>query len=175
MSSPSAARPRIHPRAQPVRPAIALVVVSVVSAVLMALSYLAELLLGDGVVQQMLSGDPTATVALLMVLALVFVALALGLGLAGFILSVVVAVKGDGKLRLGAVIMLIASAAGMVVSFTVSGDPAAFSDAAVAISNAFSLLDAVVEVLRVLGMLAGVVVLVLGIREVQRERADQPL
>ncbi len=175
MNAPRNAPKRtVHPVDQPLKPATALVITSVLMVLALAGTYLLSLLAIEDAAGTMMTGEISAQLIVTAVIALVLVLAMLGLGLASFILAIVVTVKGGGKLRLGAALMLAATLAGLVVSFTVSGDISQLPDAAVAVSNAFSILAAIAEVVRALVMIAGVVILILGIREVRRERAQLP-
>ena len=165
---------RVHPADQPVRPAIALVITTVLMVLALAGAHLVALLATEDAAESMMTEQMAPRLMVTALIAVVLVLAMLGLGLASFILAIVVVVKGDGKLRLGAGLMIAASLFGLVISFTVSGDTSQLPDAAVAVSNAFSVLEVIVEVIRVVAMIAGIVILLLGIREVRRERALLP-
>lgn len=162
----------VHPHDQPVRPAIALVVLAVAMGLMWAVAEVISRILVRNLLSSELAPGAEATFYVIFAITAVMGLLMLGLGLAAFIVAVVVAVKGDGKLRLGAGLMIAASLFEMVIYFNVSGDSSQFSEAAIAVSNAFTIVELVVNVLRVLALIVGAVILILGIREVRRERAE---
>ncbi|MGO1225396.1 hypothetical protein ACT3SQ_00295 [Brachybacterium sp. AOP42-C2-15] len=164
----------VHPVDQPLKPATALVITSVLMVLALAGTYLLTMLPTDDAAEKMMTGEIAPQLIVTAVIALVLVVGMLGLGLASFVLAIVVVVKGGGKLRLGAGLMIAASLFGLFISFSVSGDTSQLPDAAVAVSNVFSVLEVIVEVIRGVVMIAGVVILILGIREVRRERAELP-
>lgn len=175
MSTPMSVPKRtVHPVAQPLKPAIALVITSVLMVLALVGTYLLTMLAPGDAAETMMAGEIPPQLIVTVVIALLLVVAMLGLGLASFVLAVVVLVKGGGKLRLGAGLMVAASLFALVVSFTVSGDTSQLPEAAVAVSNAFSVLEAIIEVVRAVVMIAGIVILILGIREVRRERAELP-
>lgn len=159
------------PFQQPLRPATALVVVAVLQLLLtIAAAVLAIALVPWLEGAMMAEGAPSA----LVVVALLGIGaglLMMGLGLATFILAIVVTVKGRGKLRHGAVILIVVAALGASVSFTTSGDPSMMGDLGTAVAGAFDVVTMVLGVIRALAGLVGVVLLLLGIREVRRRRA----
>lgn len=171
--APGSRRPK-SPYDLPVRPAVALVVVTLAAVLFSVVSALGALFaLGS------LEVDPTGEgmIAAYLVLTLVIVAVALltiGLSLAAFVLAIVVVVKGEGRLRVGAALVLAASVLGLVVSFSVSGDPSGLPDGVGAFATVLSVLDSVVQIARLVMMVAGVVVLILGIRETRQARAALP-
>jgi hypothetical protein len=160
-----------RPHDQPVRAAIALAVLSAISLLIAAGIYAAALLGGQGLQEQVLADGAGGAFAAVLLISLAVILISLGAGLAAFVLSIVVVVKGTGKLRLGAALMIAASLSDLVVSFSTSGDVSQLPEVVLAVSNAFSVLQAVVDVIGTLLALAGLVILVLGIREVRRERA----
>lgn len=175
MNAPMNAPKRtVHPADQPLTPAIVLVITSVLLVLALVGTYLLAMLATEDAAETMATGQLPPQLIVTAVITLVLVVAILGLGLASFVLAIVVMVKGGGKLRLGAALMIAASLAGLVVSFTVSGDTTQMPDAAVAVANAFSVLEVIVDVIRAVVMIAGVVILILGIREVRRERAELP-
>ena len=155
------AKRTVHPADQPLKPAVALVSTSLLMVLALAGTYLLGMLTAGQIAPQLLV---TVVLALALVVAM--------LGLASFVLAVVVLAKGGGKLRLGAALMVAAALLGFVFSFSVSGNVSQMPDAAVAVSNVFSVLEVVLEVFRAIVMIAGIVLLVLGIRQTRRERAE---
>lgn len=166
------AKRTVHPADQPLRPAVALVITSLLMVLALAGTYLLGMLATETAAGSMMAGEIPPQLIVTAVIALGLVLAMIGLGLASFVLAIVVAVKGEGKLRLGAALMVAASLLGLVVSFSVSGDVSQMPDAAVAVSNVFSLLEVIVEVIRAVVMVVGLVILVLGIRQVRRGRAE---
>lgn len=162
----------VHPHDQPVRPAIALLVVSALLLVVWVASELLPRMFVDDLVEVGPSDEFTGMLRVITLVLVSLVVLMLGLGLASLILAVVVAVKGGGKLRLGAALMIAAVLFSLVVSFTVTGDTSQLPDAAVAASNAFSILESIVNAARAVAMVVGAVLLVFGIREVRQQRAE---
>lgn len=164
-------RRTIPPHDQPLRPAIALLVVAVTLLVLSGVVAVLPLLLAANM-EASLSSGAMPPVGVMLVAGLVLVLLLLGLGLASFILAVVVAVKGDGALRVGAALLIAASVVELVVSVTVSGDTSRVPEAVVAVSTVFSVLEMLVEVAKFLAVLVGVGFLAFGIRTVRQRRAE---
>jgi amino acid transporter len=162
---------RVPPFAQPLRPAIALGVVSLL-LVVMTVVGVAAALLAVGYLGQASMDEGFATVVVVLTLvAVAFTLVMVGLGIAALVLSILVIVKGDGKLRLGAILLLAATVLGTAVSFSTSGDPSQLSDAADALASLASLLGLLVDVAQIVAMIVGLVLLGLGIREVRRARA----
>ncbi|HEX7352589.1 hypothetical protein [Brachybacterium sp.] len=164
----------IPPHEQPLRPAIALLVVAVLLLVIQGVVRVLPLLLVDRL-EASLPGGPLPPIGPMLVAGFAIVALVLGLGLATFLLAVIVAVKGDGKLRIGAALMLTVFVVEVVFSFSVSGDTSQVPDVAVAISRLFSLLETLIMVAKALALVVGAVFLALGIRTVRRRRAELAL
>lgn len=169
---------RVPPERQPVRPAIALVIISLVTmlmgAVGIALVYaISATGLFDGAAWAQDLGDGPGLVGRIIVLSVVvlaFIGVFLGLKLASVVLGILVVVRGDGKLRIGASMLLAVTLLELFFSVSLEGS---------------SITGTVADVLTVLGwaatlarwgvMVAGVVVLWLGIREVRSARAGRPL
>lgn len=161
----------VPPYEQPLKPAIALLVVAVLLLVIQGVVWVLPLLFGDRL-EASLSGGPLPPIGPMLVVGFAIVLLILGLGLATFILGVVVVVKGDGRLRIGAALVISAFVVEVVFSISVSGDPSQVPDVAIAISTLFSLLETLVTVAKALVMVVGAVFLALGIRAVRRQRAE---
>ncbi|MBB5833133.1 hypothetical protein [Brachybacterium aquaticum] len=160
--------PSAPPTQEPVRAATALVVVTALLLLGSVLTEVAGAIVDPSQAYAMLG---TVANVVIVVVALAALAVLLGLGIAALVLAILVTVRGSGKLRIGAVMIIIGSLLGLAVSFTVTGDISQMPDAAVAAGNAFALMERVVDVLRGLVMLAGVVVVILGISEVRRKGA----
>ena len=162
------AKRTVHPADQPLKPAVALVSTSLLMVLALGGTYLLSLLAAEVADDPLTAGQIAPQLLVTAVLALALVVAMLGL--ASFVLAVVVLAKGGGKLRLGAALMVAAALLGFVFSFSVSGNVSQMPDAAVAVSNVFSVLEVVLEVFRAIVMIAGIVLLVLGIRQVRRDR-----
>lgn len=177
-SSPSGppgatARRRVAPERQPLRPAIALALLSLVTMMLevagIVLVYVAgtagffadlfpdpESLTGEGFVVRII-------VMILVILG--YLVVSYGLKLASLILGILVVIRGDGKLRIGAALLLAVAVFGLFFSFSVD---APMSDG---VETAFTVLVWAAEILRWVLTIGGFVLLALGIREVRRARA----
>ncbi|WP_394213921.1 hypothetical protein [Brachybacterium vulturis] len=163
---------------QPLRPAIALAIISLLT-VLMAVvgialvTVLAEIGFFEDAEwgRELLDGqDFVVRLIVVMLLSFAVIAVTLGLKLAAAILGIIVVIKGDGKLRIGASLLLAVALTGLFFSFSVDGSM---------LSGTF---DSVLSVLATLAQLvqwgvsvAGIVILGLGIREVRRARAGYAL
>lgn len=165
---------RVPPESQPLRPAIVLAIISLLTLVMsvagLALVYV---LAATGFLetaasgQELLDGQAVAAwIIVISLLALGLIAVALGLRLAVVILGIIVVVKGDGKLRIGASLLLAVALTGMFFSFSMDG-----SMVSGALESVFSVLAWLAQLLQWGVSLAGIVVVWLGIREVRRARA----
>lgn len=155
---------------QPVTPAIALAMIAVVLGVGGLLAQLATI-----VVPLTSLGTPELTVSMILSgLLLAGGLISLGLGLAQLVLSILVVVRGRGLLRRGGIVLIVAWALGVTVSFTSSGDPASMSDGVALMMRVFTILGIVVGVLRSLLMLVGAAILAYGISAVRRRRQGLP-
>lgn len=165
---------RVPPQSQPLRPAIALAIISLLTLVMSAAGLvLVYVLAASGFLeagasgQELLDGQGVAVrIIVISLLALGLIAVALGLRLAVVILGIIVVVKGDGKLRIGASLLLAVALTGMFFSFSMDG-----SMVSGAFESAFSVLSWLAQLLQWGVSLAGIVILWLGIREVRRARA----
>lgn len=166
---PAGVRPpdRSGPAWQPVRLAIALAVISAVLGIGILLIQLAGLVLPA---EQFTIQDPGPA----MVLGAFLLAGALAamlLGLAQLILGILVTVRGRGLLRRGAIIALVAWGLGISITFSASGDVSSMPAGVSTAASIFSVLGAVVELVRGALMLVGAAILLKGCGVVRRERA----
>ncbi len=164
VGSPTPAR---DPFAEPLKPAIALTVLSVFAGIMLILSPLILNLLGPA----LLSGARESVFWVIGILALLAGVASLLGWVAIMVLAIIVAVRGGRQLRTGALIVVIVAGLGLFFSFDVSG-----SD----LGNLWRVLawvEAIVALLRGIGLLVGAGFLVAGIRKVQvlRKRAARPL
>lgn len=168
---------RVHPEQQPLRPAVALALISLLMGVMTLVGVaLVYVLAATGFFenieweQDLVSGRDFATrIAVFTILGLALFAISAGMELASVILGILVVVKGDGKLRIGASLLLATALFGLFFSFSV--DPSTFSDASGTLSTVVSVAQTVAEVARMGVTIAGLVILMLGIREVRRARS----
>ena len=169
------ARTRVPPERQPLRPATALAVLSlltvlleVAGAVLVVVAARTGLL--EDVVRDMDPEGPgsVAWIVMLVLGVLGVVVVGFGLRLASVVLGILVVIRGDGKLRIGASVLLAIALFGMFFSLTIEG-PALSGG----IEAAFAVLQWTVEIFRWALTITGLVLLGLGIGEVRRARAAQ--
>lgn len=167
----------VHPNAQPLKPAVALAIITLLTALLTLLGAVGMWVLSATValedlawVQALFDGsDIASTIIVISLIGLVLTGLALGVQLATLILAIIVVVRGDGKLRVGAAILLAMALMGMFFSLSVDlpTSTSALTDVLSAVAFALWALEWCVTV-------AGFVVLSLGIREVRRARTALP-
>ncbi|MGP5097849.1 hypothetical protein ACTXJ1_07450 [Brachybacterium alimentarium] len=156
----------MDPFRQPVRPAIWAAALSALLGAGGLIMQLVGLVSPDAVVN--VDVVPASIVlAFLAFLAIAGALLALGLGVATLVLAIVVTVRGRGPLRRGGIVLLVAWALSLSVSFSASGD---VSGAAAAVSRAAGVLETVVDLLQSVLLLVGAVVLLRGVAEVRRQR-----
>ena len=169
------ARTRVPPERQPLRPATALAILSlltvlleVAGAVLVVVAARTGLL--EDVVRDMDPEGPgsVAWIVMLVLGVLGVVVVGFGLRLASVVLGILVVIRGDGKLRIGASLLLAIALFGMFFSLTIEG-PALSGG----IETAFAVLQWTVEIFRWALTITGLVLLGLGIGEVRRARAAQ--
>lgn len=166
------ARRRVAPERQPLRPAIALAILSLVTMVLEVAGIVLVYVAGtagffEGVMPdpESLPGEGFVVRIIVMILViLVFVAIGYGLKLASLILGILVVVRGDGKLRIGAALLLAVAVFGLFFSFSVDAPMSG------GVETAFTVLVWAADILRWVLTIAGFVLLGLGIREVRRAR-----
>ena len=164
----------VPPQQQPLRPAIALAIISLVSALMSVLGVVAAWVLAATGLMDSGAWVPSPSdgsgfalaIVVLSLLGLLLLLVGIGIQLASFILSLIVVIRGDGKLRTGAAILLAMSLFGVFFSVTLD-----LPSSAGAITNVITFLGTAVQVLRWCGLVAGVAVLWLGIGEVRRARA----
>src|SRR5699024_1870377 len=171
----AAARTRVAPERQPLRPAVALATLSLLTVLLelagVVLVFVASRtgFLEDVVRDMDLEGPGfVARIIVLIVGILGVVVIDLGLKLAAVVLGILVLIRGDGKLRIGAGLLLAIALFGLFFSLTIEG-----SMLSGGVETAFAVLQWTVEILRWTLTIAGLVLLALGIREVRRARAAQ--
>lgn len=153
----------VDPFRQPVRPAIWAAALSALLGAGGLIMQLVGLVSPDAVVNV----DVVPASIVLAFLAIAGALLALGLGVATLVLAIVVTVRGRGPLRRGGIVLLVAWALSLSVSFSASGD---VSGAAAAVSRAASVLETVVDLLQSVLLLVGAAVLLRGVAEVRRQR-----
>ena len=150
--------------------ATALAVISAVLGIGILLLQLAGLVLPA---EQFTFDDPGPAMVLGALLIAVVLA-ALALGLAQLILGIMVAVRGQGLLRRGAIIVLVAWGLGISISFSASGDVSSIPAGVSTAASIFSLLGIVVEIVRGALMLVGAAILVRGAAAVRQELRGTP-
>ena len=166
----------VHPAAQPLKPAVALAIIALLTAALSLLgAVVGWVLSATGYLEDaawaraLFEGDVASTILLVSLLSLVLIGLALAVQLATMILALLVVIRGDGKLRTGAAMLLAMALFGMFFSLSVDL-PASAS----AVTDVLAVLALAVQALRWCVTVAGAVVLCVGIREVRRARAALP-
>ena len=162
--------PRVAPHQQPLRSAIALGVVTAVG-LLMALVGMAALFLDERDVESLIAAqDLTALLIVVAIVAVVLLVLNIGATVATLVLSIVVMVKGEGKLRLGAALLLATALFGYVISFSFSGSGSMLPDTAEQAVDLLSVLELVGSIARLVATAVGLVILTRGIGEVRQAR-----
>lgn len=174
-NGPTTARTRVPPEKQPLRPAIALALIALVTLLLELAGLALTLVLAESGLFQGefwdldLEEQEFAVRVLALVLGiLAFVVVGLGLKVASLVLGILVVVRGDGKLRIGGSLLLAIALLGLFFSLSVELPSLSGS-----IGTVLVVLQWAAEILRWALMIAGVVLLGLGIREVRRARAAQ--
>lgn len=169
---------RVPPEKQPLKPAIALAIISLLTVLMsvvgVALVYgFAATGVLDDLAQDQDLLDGQGLVLRIVVIALLsvgFIAITAAMKLASVVLGILVVVRGEGKLRIGASLLLATALFGLFFSFSVDGSLLSGS-----FEDLLSVLATLAEVARWCVMVAGIVILALGVREVRRERARRPL
>src|SRR5699024_7367961 len=116
----------VPPQQQPLRPAIALAIISLVSALMSVLGVVAAWVLAATGIMEGGTWAPSPSdgggfalaIVVLSLLSLLLLLVGIGIQLASFILSLIVVIRGDGKLRTGAAILLAMSLFGVFFSVT---------------------------------------------------------
>lgn len=165
---------RAAPERRPLRSALALALVTLGTVLMSVLGLVAAALLAGSGIDQGLSFDDDGfagqelaiwlVVVLLVAVGLLLVGIALEL--ASIVLGILVVVRGDGKLRLGAILLLIATAGGLFFSLSVEGTIGSET-----VTEVLAIVTTVLEVLRWGVLVTGLVILALGIREARAARA----
>ncbi|MDN5899650.1 MAG: hypothetical protein L0H74_06230 [Brachybacterium sp.] len=169
---------QVPPEKQPLKPAIALVIISLatvlMSVVGVALVYgfaatgALEDLAQD---QDLLDGQGLVLrIVLIALVSVGLIAITGAMKLAWVGLGIIVVVRGEGKLRIGASLLLATALFGLFFSFSVDGSMLSGT-----FEDILSVLVMLAEVARWCVMIAGLVILGLGIRGVRRARARHPL
>lgn len=159
------------PGAPPVRAATALAMISA----LLGIGALLVLLAGLVLPANLFGAEDMTVVIVLGAILLVGGLVATGLGIAQLILAILVVVRGRGLLRRGGIVLLVAWALGISISFSASGDPSMMPDGVAMATRVFAILGIVVELLRAVLMLVGAAILLRGIAELRRRRDPSAL
>lgn len=156
------------------RPAIWLALVTLATVLLAVLGWVAGTVLAgvytgeDFSLQALVNGETFAlwlVIGMLVVLAAMLVGLALKV--ASIVLGILVTLRGSGKLRVGAILLVVAALWDMLFSLTVEGS---FDGTA---GQVLSAISTGIEVLRWGVLAAGLVLLVLGIRQLRAGRGTR--
>ncbi|ASK65719.1 hypothetical protein CFK39_07570 [Brachybacterium avium] len=168
---------RVPPEKQPLKPAIALAIISLLTVLMSVIGaaavygFAATGFLDDLAQDQELLGGEGFPIrfVLITLVSMGLIALAAAMKLASAVLGILVVIRGEGKLRIGASLLLATALFGLFFSFSVDGSllSGTFQDL-------ISLLATLAEVARWCVMVAGIVILALGVSEVRRERARRP-
>ena len=171
----AAARTRVAPERQPLRPAIALAILSLLTVLLeLAGVVLVFVVARTGFLEDLardmdLDGPGFAARIIVLILGILgVVVIDLGLKLAAVVLGILVVIRGDGKLRIGASLLLAVALFGLFFSLTIEG-----SMLSGGVETVFAVLQWTIEILRWAVTITGLVLLGLGIGEVRRARAAQ--
>ncbi|ATG50701.1 hypothetical protein CFK38_03575 [Brachybacterium vulturis] len=160
------------------RPAIALAIISLLTVLMAVVGVaLVTVLAATGLFedaewgQDLLGGQGFAVrLIAVMLLSLAVIAVTVGTKLAAAILGIIVVIKGDGKLRIGASLLLAVALMGLFFSFSMDGSMLSGT-----FESVLSVLATLAQLVQWGVSLAGIVILGLGIREVRRARAGYAL